>query len=50
MADSVSAPRWRPDLARTTPARILMGLELQADGLKVRTGSLKYAGAFADLD
>lgn len=28
----------------------LMGLELQADGLKVRTGSLRYAQAFADLD
>jgi putative acetyltransferase len=28
----------------------LMGLELQADGLKVRTGALSYPQAFADLD
>ena len=28
----------------------LMGLELQADSLKVRTGSLRYPQAFADLN
>jgi putative acetyltransferase len=28
----------------------LMGLDLQADGLKVRTGALRYPHAFADLD
>jgi putative acetyltransferase len=28
----------------------LMGLELQADSLKVRTGSLRYPQAFADLE
>jgi putative acetyltransferase len=30
--------------------RHLMGLELQSDGLNVRTGPLKYAQAFADLE